>query len=446
MKVNTEGHYEVLQKEAVQTTKKGFQSISKVSILIIALCWFTIFIEGYDLVVYGVVLPVLMNPNEWGLTATQAGAMGSYALLGMFLGSSIGGILCDKIGRKVVVIASLALMSIMMVLSALAPTPEIFAVYRFLAGLGIGGIVPSASALTTEYSPAKYRSFFFVLMYSGFAVGGVAAAISGVLFIESFGWRSLFWLGATPILFIPLFVRYLPESIKFLQATNQKEKAKRLIEKYQLPDEFVKEEQSEETAGGSSSIFSKKFLVSTVLFSTVYVAAFLLIYGMNTWLPQIMKEAGYPMNSSLLFLLVFNLSAVVGGIIAGGVADRLPPKKVIGFTYFLAAISILLLSIKFNMIILYILIAIAGFGTTGTTFVLASYVMRQYNSQNRASAMGIVTAIGRFGAIVGPLLVGVLMGLNAGYQINFYMFGIVAVIASIVILFMPSFKSVNATK
>ncbi|SKB04615.1 MFS transporter [Sporosarcina newyorkensis] len=446
MKAHVEENFEILEKEKSQANKGGIKSISKVTILVTIICWFTIFVEGYDLVVYGVVLPVLMDPSGWGLTATQAGAMGSYALLGMFLGSSIGGILCDKIGRKTIIIASIALMSIMMVLTALAPTPELFAIYRFLAGLGIGGIVPSASALTTEYSPAKYRSFFFVIMYSGFAVGGVAAALSGVFFIENFGWRSLFWLGATPILFIPFFIKYLPESIKFLQANNQQVKAKRLIEKYRLPDEFVKEEQSEGTANESASIFSKRYLVSTILFSIVYIGAFLLIYGMNTWLPQIMKEAGYPMNSSLLFLLVFNLSAVVGGIIAGRVADRLQPKKVISFIYFLAAISILLLSIKFNTVVLYILIAIAGFGTTGTTFVLASYVMRQYNDQNRASALGIASAIGRFGAIAGPLLVGILMGMNAGYEINFYLFGVVAILASLVILFMPSFKSVNASK
>jgi AAHS family benzoate transporter-like MFS transporter len=446
MKANVDETFEIREKEKTQANTAGIKSISKVTILVTIICWFTIFVEGYDLVVYGVVLPILMDPSGWGLTATQAGAMGSYALLGMFLGSAVGGILCDKMGRKVIVLISITLMSIMMVLTALAPTPELFGMYRFLAGLGIGGIVPSASALTTEYSPAKYRSFFFVIMYSGFAVGGVAAALSGVFFIESFGWRSLFWLGATPILFIPLFIKYLPESIKFLQATNQQEKAKRLIEKYQLPDEFVKEEKSEGTGGGSASIFSKKYLVSTVLFSIVYIGAFLLIYGMNTWLPQIMKEAGYPMSSSLLFLLVFNLSAVAGGIIAGGVADRLQPKKVISFTYFLAAISILLLSIKFNMVILYILIAIAGFGTTGTTFVLASYVMRQYNAQNRASALGVASAIGRFGAIAGPLLVGVLMGMNAGYEINFYLFGVVAVISSMVILLMPTMESTNASK
>lgn len=168
--------------------------------------------------------------------------------------------------------------------------------------------------------------------------------------------------------------------------------------------------------------------------------AFLLIYGMNTWLPKIMQQAGYPMSSSLVFLLIFNLSAVVGGVIAGAAADHLQPKKVISFTFFLAALSIALLSIKFNITVMYLLIAVAGFGTTGTTFVLASYVMKQYNSQNRATAIGVTSAIGRLGAVVGPILVGIIISMNVGFQYNFYLFAIVAIIASMVILLMPSKK------
>lgn len=168
--------------------------------------------------------------------------------------------------------------------------------------------------------------------------------------------------------------------------------------------------------------------------------AFLLIYGINTWLPQMMKSAGYPMKSSMLFLLTFNLGAIIGGIIAGRAADRFQPKKVISLTYLIAAISIALLSIKFNISLLYFLIAVSGFGTTGSTFVLASYVMKHYDSQNRATAIGVSSAIGRFGAVIGPILVGFIMSKNLGFGINFYMFAFVGLIASIIILLMPSIK------
>lgn len=442
MKANASNTHDVItsgESEAVVTKSK----VSKVMILVTVICWLAIFIEGYDLVIYGVVLPSLMESSEWGLSPTQAGAMGSYALLGMFIGSSVGGVLSDKFGRKLVLIASLLLLSIMMILTALATSPEMFGTYRFIAGLGIGGIVPAASALTTEYAPAKYRSLVYVLMYTGFAFGGVAAAIAGMLFIDSFGWRFLFWLGAIPIVLVPLIMKYLPESIKFLQATNQRAKAEKIIGKYQLVDEVIDEEKVETSSSSLVSIFSKKYLVSTTLFSLIYIMAFLLIYGMNTWLPKIMQQAGYPMKSSLMFLLVFNFAAIIGGIIAGAAADRVQPKKVISFTYFLAALSIVLLSIKFDIVVIYMLIAVAGFGTTGTTFVLASYVMKQYNSQNRATAIGISSAIGRLGAVAGPILVGIIISMGAGFEFNFYLFAIIAFIASMVILLVPSQKSIE---
>ncbi|OOP64576.1 MFS transporter, partial [Heyndrickxia oleronia] len=225
--------------------------------------------------------------------------------------------------------------------------------------------------------------------------------------------------------------------IKFLQATNQITKAKNLIEKYHLFDESINKE-DKSASNGFLSIFSTQYFLSTVLFSFIYIMAFLLIYGMNTWLPKIMQQAGYPMNSSLMFLLCFNLAAIIGGIIAGAAADRIRPKKVISFTYLLAALSIALLSIKFNIVIMYTLIAIAGFGTTGTTFVLASYVMKKYQSHNRATAIGVSSAIGRLGAVAGPIIVGIIMAMNVGLQFNFYLFAVIALVASIVILFIPS--------
>lgn len=165
--------------------------------------------------------------------------------------------------------------------------------------------------------------------------------------------------------------------------------------------------------------------------------AFLLIYGLNTWLPKIMEQAGYPVKSGLILLLLFNFAAVLGGLIAGRVADRIKPKQVIACTYFLAALSIALMSLKLNMVLLYLLIIVAGFGSTGTTFVLASYVTRYYGVNNRASAIGTVSAVGRFGAVAGPVLVGLIVSAGFTVEFNFYFFALIALIASILIMNIP---------
>src|SRR5699024_7330772 len=126
----------------------------------------------------------------------------------------------------------------------------------------------------------------FVIMYSGFAFGGVAASISGMLFIDSFSWRSLFWLGALPIFLVPVIIKFLPESIQFLRATNQTKKANKIINKYNLIVEEEVEESEDDNTNSIKSVFSKEYRRSTIVFSLVYIMAFLLIYGMNTWLPK----------------------------------------------------------------------------------------------------------------------------------------------------------------
>lgn len=413
---------------------RAAMTTNRVTVLVTVICWLAIFVEGYDLVVYGAVMPSLMDPSEWGLTPTQAGAMGSYALLGMFVGSSVGGLLSDRYGRKLVLVLSLVLLTVMMFLSAVATTPGQFAVYRLFAGLGIGGLVPAASALTTEYAPPASRSFIFVLMYSGFAFGGVAAALLGAIFIGTMGWRFMFWLGTVPIILVPIIMFYLPESIRFLQGKNREDDARKIINRFELNDVAWLTDSDAPKGSGFAGLFSSGWMRATILFSLIYVMAFLLIYGMNIWLPKLMQQAGYPLKSSLLFLLVFNSGAVVGGIIAGRVADRIRPKKVIATTYGLAAISIILLSFKMNMLLLYVLIGFAGFGTTGTTFVLASYVMRYYTSANRATALGLVSAVGRFGAVAGPVLVGLILSAGLPNNMIFYFFAAVAVVAALLVM------------
>src|SRR5699024_10811604 len=179
--------------------------------------------------------------------------------------------LSDKFGRKFILVASIILLAIMMALTALSSTPEQFGVYRFIAGIGIGGLVPATAALTTEYSPLKYRSLVFVLMYSGFAFGVVAASISGMLFIDSFSGRSLFWLGALPIFLVPVIIKFLPESIQFLRATNLTKKANKIINKYNLIVEEEVEESEDDNTNSIKSVFSKEYRRSTIVFSLVYI-------------------------------------------------------------------------------------------------------------------------------------------------------------------------------
>ena len=148
---------------------------------------------------------------------------------------------------------------------------------------------------------------------------------------------------------------------------------------------------------------------------------FYLVYGLNTWLPQIMRELGYSLNSSLSFLLVMNLAAGIGALIASAIADRFGSKRVIGASYFLAALSAFLLTVGAPPIALtYLMVGVAGFGAVGSTQILNAFVTKYYPAQSRATALGWGLGIGRIGAISGPIIIGFLLSMNLDMIWSFY--------------------------
>ncbi|MBN6185451.1 aromatic acid/H+ symport family MFS transporter [Aneurinibacillus sp. BA2021] len=414
--------------------------MSSLTILVIVSCWFAILADGYDLGIYGAVLPKLLEYQAWGLTPASAGVIASYALFGMLIGAILVGTITDLIGRKWTLIACLVLFSITMALSAMATTPEMFGFVRFIGGIGLGGVIPTASALTIEYSPVKRRSLAYAIMFTGYSFGIVLGALLSILLLEEYGWRFMFWIGAVPLLIVPFLIRYIPESLSFLVMKGRRREAEEICKRYDLdmPEQEHKEEHgSQGRWQGISTLFSKPYIKATLLFWVVDIMAMFLIYGLNTWLPQMMRKAGYPLGSSLSFLLMLNLTAVVGVLIAGAIADRWGSKRVISISYFLAAAAIAFLSIKSSLLVVYILVGIAGFGSVGITQILNAYVTKYYPPHARATALGWMLGFGRIGAISGPILIGVFMSMQFDMVWNFYIFAIAGLLACIAVLLIP---------
>ncbi|MGX1188297.1 benzoate transport [Pseudomonas sp. F-14 TE3623] len=192
-------------------------------------CALIIIFDGYDLVIYGVVLPMLMK--EWGLSPLQAGALGSYALFGMMFGALFFGPLSDKIGRKKAITLCVMLFSGFTVLNGFTRNPTEFGLCRFVAGLGIGGVMPNVVALMNEYAPKKIRSTLVAIMFSGYSVGGMLSAGLGIVLIPSFGWQSVFYVAVLPLLLLPLIMYFLPESVGFMLRQGRNEEARNVLER-----------------------------------------------------------------------------------------------------------------------------------------------------------------------------------------------------------------------
>ena len=426
-------------------------SFGRTRLTVVAICSATIIADGYDLIVYGAVVPSLLQYEAWGLTEVEAGAIGSYALIGMLFGALIVGTITDIVGRRKIMLFCIAWFSLCMGLCAIAPSPELFGLFRFVAGLGLGGVVPTAIALTIEYAPPRWRNLTNSIMFCGYSVGGILAALLAIALLPDFGFRTMFFIGMAPlVLILPLAYRYLPESVEFLLANDRGEEAETLARRYQVPLAATASgparEEEVSTRGNKlkalASLFSRNYVVATLLFWVACFMGLLLVYGLNTWLSKIMFDAGYPLGSALAFLLVLNLGAILGTPLAGAAADRFGSKSVVTTMFLTAAASIFLLSFQLPSLLLYLLVAVAGIGSIGTTILVNAYTANYYPAGSRATALGWSLGIGRLGAILGPIFGGLVLASNLGLEWNFYAFAIPALLGALVIFLMP--RSPNA--
>ena len=302
---------------------------------VVAWCLLIILFDGYDLAINGVVLPLLMD--EWGLSAVQAGMLASTALAGMMFGAMIFGSLADKIGRKKVIMICIVLFSGLTFAGGFASNPTEFAILRFLAGLGIGGVMPNLVALTSEYAPKTMRSTLVTTMFSGYAVGGVMAALLGSWFTPSFGWEIMFFIAGIPLFLLPVIWKFLPESLTFIVKENKQDQARPIVARL-APDLKITQDTTFELyqvgvpeAANVVSLFKRGRAVNTLLFWLAFFTCLLTMYALSSWLPKLMMAAGYSMDNSLMFMMVMNVGAVVG-IVGGGIlADRFHLKPVLMF-------------------------------------------------------------------------------------------------------------------
>ncbi|HEY0816327.1 MAG TPA: aromatic acid/H+ symport family MFS transporter [Pseudonocardia sp.] len=400
---------------------------SRSPLIVVALCFLTLIFDGYDNIVYGSVVPALLAEPVWHLGPAAVGVIGSYAAVGMLFGALISGPLADRIGRRRLILIAITWFSVFTALCAVAPTPGVLGLLRLVAGLGLGGVLPSAVALTIEFAPRSRRQLFNAVMSTGFPLGGLLAAVVALLLLPDHGWRAMFLVGLVPVVIIvPLAAAYLPESPGHLASRGRRDEAAEIARRYGLDVAGVQDE--EVASSGLRAVLTGRNLGPTLLFGVGSFCALLLTYGLSTWLPQIMRQAGYPLGSALQFLLLLNLGAIVLGVVAGWVADRRGPKFAIICSFAAAGLSLLLLGTGPGAVLVGIGVFVAGLGGTATQVLVHGYVAAYFSAANRASALGVVLALGRLGAIVGPLLGGLLLASGLAIGGNFLVFAIPALL------------------
>ncbi|MCX6463312.1 MAG: aromatic acid/H+ symport family MFS transporter [Pseudonocardiales bacterium] len=374
------------------------------------LCWAAVALEGYDLVVLGVVLPVLLRDPVWALTPATAALISTVGLLGVMVGALGIGPLADVIGRRRTMVLTVVGFSVLTLACAFAPGPVAFGVLRFLAGLGLGGVLPVALALVNEYAaPGRAGSATTALM-TGYHVGAVATALLGIVVIPAWGWQAMFVIGAVPaVVLVPLLVRLLPAEA----------------------DARPEQPAGSTPANPVTTLFRDGYLRATIAFWVTSFMGLLLVYGLNTWLPEIMRAAGYELGAALALLLVLNVGAVLGLLVAGRVADRVGVRPAVIAWFAAAALFLALLSIRLPGAGVYVSVLLAGVFVFSAQVLVYAFVGQRYPAAVRGTALGAASGVGRLGAIAGPILGGALLTAGIAYPWGFYAFAAVAAVGAV---------------
>lgn len=396
---------------------------TKGSAAAVLVCWLLVVFDGYDLIVYGTVQSSLISETGWGLSKATAGTIGSMAFLGMMIGAIFAGRMADSWGRRRTILGCAVVFSIFTVLCAFAPNAAVFGGLRLLAGIGLGGLVPSANALVAELVPAKWRSVIATLMMSGVPIGGSIAALVGIQLIPAFGWESMFLVAVLALLIVvPLGLKYLPET---LAPVSAEEKAGR-------KDSAGKDSPSKEPSG-FSSLLRAPYLGVSILFAVATIATLFAWYGLGTWLPNLMQLSGYNLGSALTFALALNLGAVAGSVITAWAGTRFGPVRTAIAAAAVAAAALVVLVTGPSVGVVYFMLVLAGVGTHGTQCLIIAAVASHYPGHLRGTALGWALGTGRIGAVAAPQVGGLLLAAGLGVNSNFLAFAGAAAIAAVLL-------------
>ena len=384
----------------------------RTSYLVVALGFGAIAFEGYDLIVYGAAVPALLADPTWALTPAKVGMMGGAAFLGMFLGAPIAGWLSDRFGRRRIFIGLLAFFSLMMLLVSVAPTPLLFGLFRFLAGLAFGGIPPTAIAQTFEFSPPHRRVLFNSIMLSGFGVGAIFAGVFGLTMLGHLGFRGLFAVGCLPLFtLVPLAWFVLPESPNFIG--NRLQRAS-----------------SPAAESPWVGVLKGRAGLATAMFGLANFCSLQFSFALNTWLPQLMRGAGYPLGSALQLLLLLNIGALFGVVFFAWLAEKIGVRIVAPLMFVIAALSLGVLGLHAPGLVTRSLVFVIGAAGLGSQSLLFSFMGTIYRQQSRATAVGAISSIGHLGAATGPVVGALMVAAHLGLVRSLLILAGIAVVSA----------------
>lgn len=424
--------------------------MSPFQIMVVALCFVLNMNDGMDVLVVSYTGTEILS--EWSLSKSELGWIFSCGLIGMTLGAIFLAPLGDRIGRRNVFLISLVLNTVGMLSVYLCTAYWQILVLRVITGLGIGGIIPSMATITSEYSNKRTFDFNVGLIQGGWPFGAILTGFFAAWAVPEFGWRFAYlFAGSMSLLMLILVWFFMPESLAFLskkKGPGQLDKINQLLAKMNQPP--IKQLDMQAPARSQSSIIHAEHSGWKTLLSPAFEGStwrlwigiffgFMTLYTLMSWVPSIATDAGMPFAWATYAGMALNLGALTGVIAMGLTASTIGPRKTI-LIFLLIAFAIMLAyaNLDLTYTIMFVLIFFIGFFVQGgfnTFFPIATHV---YPSDIRATGVGLAMGVGRFGAILGPLLFGILSDWELPISVLFTLFSIPLLIAGFMAYTIPS--------
>lgn len=414
-------------------------SISRYQQRIIALCFAVVAMDGMDIALMGFIAPALKS--DWGVSTHQLGAVISAALIGLALGAMLAGPLADRFGRRVVIISSVFFFGLWTLMTALSHNVDQMMLFRFLTGLGMGAAMPNVGTLVAEYSPERKRAFIITVVFCGFTFGAAGGGFAASWLIPNFGWHAVLVVGGIlPLLMVPILLKGLPESVRFLIARQAPAERIRQIVAKMAPDQALNGRrfamaEKPQCHGAARLVLSRPYLLGSTLLWGAYFMGLFLVYLIGSWLPSLVKDMGMTVTQAALVTAMYQAGGTVGSLFAGWMMDRFNANLALAAIYFTGAIATVAIGFApAHTLVLSLVAFCSGFclngANTGMNALSASY----YPTHARATGSSWMHGVGRIGAILSAFAGAQMLSMGWNITEVFSSLAIPAVLTSLLLL------------
>ncbi|SCP95634.1 MFS transporter [Anaerobium acetethylicum] len=384
--------------------------------------------------------------KDWALTTSQLGLLGSIGMLGMALGAGLSGMVADRWGRRTVVMITLIIYGISSMISGFAPNYPVLLVLRFFTGFGLGGELPAAATLVSEFSPAKTRGRNVILLESFWAWGWIAASLVAYLLIPAYGWQIAFIVGGLPALFAAVLRKAVPESPRYLEMAGKAKEADALVRIMETQAGLAKvtdfpgpKRENGETPRAArvtfADLWSGTYIRSTFVLWVIWFGINFGYYGFVLWTPTLLVARGFDLVKSFEFTLIMCFAQLPGYFSAAYLIEKVGRKKVLSLYFAGTAVAAWLFGHAGSTAQVLAYGCLLYFFSLGAWGCVYAYTPEVYPTAARASGMGWASAFGRLGAFTAPFIVPVIYsfwGTDQGYTNVFIMLTAVFALVSLV--------------